>query len=146
MHEIMTEPTVQVFALCAAILVLKMAFTGSLTGILRFRYGAYVTSEDYAFMGKEAGPAAEAVERVRRAHQNDLENILPFLGLGLLYSLSGPSAGVASTLFIVFTIARVLHTITYLAGMQPWRSIVFEIANISLVVMTILLLVNVLGA
>jgi len=146
MHEIMRDPTVQVFALCAAILVLKMVITGSLTGLLRFRYGAFITPEDYALMGKEPSGAAETVERVRRAHQNDLENILPFLALGPLYSLSGPSPGVASTLFIVFTIARVLHTVTYLARMQPWRSIMFEVANISLVVMTVLLMVNILGA
>ena len=142
MHELMQDSTVRLYALCAAILVLKMSFTGSATGIMRMRRGAYVTSEDYKFMGREAAAADETVERLRRAHQNDLENIPPFLIIGLLYALSNPSSGIASGLFVIFTLARLLHTATYLAGMQPWRSIFFEVGHISLLVTTILLLVN----
>merc|ERR1712110_529110 len=44
-------------------------------------------------MGKEykAGQGLnENVERVRRAHQNDIENILPFLILGFLYMFLTP--------------------------------------------------------
>ncbi|HVP12916.1 MAG TPA: MAPEG family protein [Phycisphaerae bacterium] len=145
MHQLLQDPTTRLYVLCAAILVLKMALTGSATGILRLRRGAYVTPEDYAFMGKAAAPPDEDVERLRRVHQNDLENILPFLIIGLLYALSGPAFGLAATLFLAFTAARLLHTATYVAEMQPWRSIFYEVGQISLVVMTILLLVNVLG-
>ena len=142
MHELLQDSTVRMYLLCAAILVLKMSFTGSATGITRLRRGAYVTPEDYTFMGKQPVAADETVERLRRAHQNDLENILPFLIIGFPYALTSPSSSIASGLFVIFTLARLLHTATYLAGMQPWRSIVFEVGQISLVVTTILLLVN----
>jgi uncharacterized MAPEG superfamily protein len=78
-------------------------------------------------------------------HQNDLENILPFLIVALLYALSGPAFGLAAALFVTFTVARLLHTAAYVAEMQPWRSIFYEVGQISLVVTTILLLVNLLG-
>ncbi len=146
MHELLQDSTVHLYALCAAILVLKMAFTGSATGFVRLRRGAYITPEDYAFMGKEPAPPDETVERLRRVHLNDLECIVPFLIIGLPYALSGPSAAVASALFVIFTLARLLHTATYLASMQPWRSIFFEVGQISLVVMAILLLVNLFTA
>jgi uncharacterized MAPEG superfamily protein len=145
MHELLQDATVRLYALCAAILVLKMAFTGSATGIVRVRRGAYITPEDYAFMGKTPAPPDEAVERLRRVHLNDLESILPFLIIAFLYALSGPSFGVAATLFVLFTVARLLHTATYLAGLQPWRSIFFEVGQLSLVATAILLLVNLLA-
>ena len=94
-------------------------------------------------MGRELTPPDETVERYRRVHQNDLENIPPFLILAHLYMLSGPSYGVAATLFIAFTAARIVHTVTYLAGLQPWRSIAFEAGQIALVVTAILLVINV---
>ena len=146
MHELLQDSTVRLYVLCAAILVLKMAFTGSATGIVRMRRGVYVTPEDYAFMGKPATAPDEAVERLRRAHQNDLENIVPFLIIAFPYALSGPSHAVAGGLFAVFTIARLLHTVTYLASMQPWRSIFYELGQIPLVVTAILLLVNLFTA
>lgn len=142
MHELLQNPTVHLYAVCAAILVLKMALTGSATGIIRIRRGAYITPEDYAFVGKTPTPPDETVERWRRAHLNDLEGILPFLVVAFLYALSGPSFGLAATLFIGFTVARILHTVTYVAGLQPWRTIFFEVGQISLVLTAILLLVN----
>ena len=145
MHELLQDATVRLYALCAAVLVLKMAFTGSATGIVRFLRGAYITPEDYAFMGKTPAAPDEAVERLRRVHLNDLESILPYLIIGFLYALSGPSYAVAATLFVLFTLARLLHTATYLAGLQPWRSIFFEVGQLSLVVTAILLLVNLFG-
>ncbi len=145
MHAILQNPTGHLYALCAAILVLKMAFTGSATGIVRIRRGAYITPEDYAFTGKTPGPPDETVERWRRAHQNDLENILPFLIIGFLYVLSGPSYGLAAFLFIIFTAARLLHTASYIAQLQPWRTISFEVGQITLIATTILLLVNCLA-
>jgi glutathione S-transferase len=64
--------------------------------------------------GSKVDFANQAVERVRRAHQNDLENIVPFFVLAPLYLTTGPQAPLANNLFRVFTAARILHTIVYL--------------------------------
>nr|XP_054518954.1 microsomal glutathione S-transferase 1 isoform X4 [Pan troglodytes] len=68
----------------------------------------------------------DRVERVRRAHLNDLENIIPFLGIGLLYSLSGPDPSTAILHFRLFVGARIYHTIAYLTPLpQPNRALSF---------------------
>jgi glutathione S-transferase len=144
MSELLAEPTVRLFAICAGILALKMLLIGTCCGLLRVARGVYITPEDYTFMGKAPKPQDETIERVRRAHMNAIEHLVPFFGIGLLYALSGGSYRVAWWLFVTFTAARVIHTVTYVASLQPWRTIFFEVANISLAVMAILLLVNLL--
>nr|XP_033806647.1 microsomal glutathione S-transferase 1 isoform X1 [Geotrypetes seraphini] len=64
------------------------------------------------------------VERVRRCHHNDLENIVPFVGIGLLYALSSPDLFMALIHFRIFTASRIYHTISYLIPLpQPNRGL-----------------------
>ncbi|KAF3859448.1 hypothetical protein F7725_021847 [Dissostichus mawsoni] len=49
------------------------------------------------------------VERVRRCHQNDIETIIPFVLVGLLYALTGP---VLSTALLHFRIFAALASAT----------------------------------
>ena len=85
--------------------------------------------EDYAAVG--ASPQGgrslpdERIERLRRALLNDLENIPPFFGVGLIYALSGPSLGMARLLIGGFALSRIAHTIFYVRGLQPHRSVAF---------------------
>lgn len=145
MNSLLDDPTMRVFVVCAALLVLKMLLTANLTGILRTLRRVYATPEDYRFFGQEPVVARdEQIERVRRAHQNDLENILPFLGIGFLYALSGPSYRAAWWLLVSFTVARLAHTAVYVAGLQPWRTVAFAVAQIALYAMAVLVLVAVL--
>jgi len=63
---------------------------------------------------------------------------------GFLYALTGPSYTVAAALLIAFTAARVVYTVVYVAGLQPWRTITFAVAQIALYVIAIATLVGVL--
>ena len=55
------------------------------------------------------------VERVRRCHQNDIENIFPFVFLSGLYIVAvSPSLFAAKCVFIGFTASRFVHTLVYL--------------------------------
>lgn len=54
---------------------------------------------------------SEDVERIRRAHLNDLENIPAFLIAALMYVMTEPQPDVALWLIRVAVIARILHTI-----------------------------------
>ena len=146
MHAIMNDPVFSLYALCATVLALKILILGATTGITRVLRGNFISPEDYAAFRAEASGGEDAfIERLRRAHQNDLENIGPFFVIGAVYALSGASYGVAWWLFTMFTTFRVLHTLAYAAGLQPWRTIVFEIANIANVTMAILALMALLG-
>lgn len=53
----------------------------------------------------------EDVERVRRAHLNDLENIPAFLIAGFFYVLTEPNEDLALWLFRIAVLARIAHTV-----------------------------------
>ncbi len=68
------------------------------------------------------------VERVRRGHQNDVENIYIFVIAGIFYVLSEPSPTVALNLFRIFGIARLLHSLVYAFSIrQPTRALLFHV-------------------
>ena len=145
MNALLADPVVRLFTICAAVLVIKMLVTANLTGIYRTARKVYATPEDYRFFGQEPVTRSdEDIERIRRSHHNDLENIVPFLGIGFLYALTGPSYTMAAVLLIAFTAARVVYTVVYVAGLQPWRTITFAVAQIALYVIAIATLVGVL--
>lgn len=135
------DETVYWFALATVLLFFKMFATSAYQGYHRIGKKTFSVPEDAAFAGQE--PANEELPQVRRAAKawlNDLENIPIFLGLGIVYILvSGPPAS-APWLFMGFTIARYLHTLFYLAGVQPWRTIAFTVGLVCLFTMSIQIL------
>lgn len=73
-----------------------------------------------------------------RVHRNDMENIVPFLFLGAVYSLIGPSLAVARAHFLVFFLFRVLHTVAYLCVLRaPTRSLAYVVAQVPCVSMAV---------
>ena len=144
MSAILGQPAVHAYAIAAAVLVLKMVLTGNITGISRVLKGIYITPEDYEFTGKQQSGQDEFIERTRRVHRNDLENILPFLAIGWLFALAGSSATAAAWLFGIFTVARIAHTLAYLGRLQPWRTLFYEVGNITLLIMTVWTLILVI--
>ena len=54
-----------------------------------------------------------------------MANILPFLVLGFLYVVLGASRTGAIVYFGVFTLARYIHSVAYVAAVQPWRTVSF---------------------
>lgn len=145
--DLLAQPAVRVFAFWYLLLVVKMLMLIFRTSAARMKTSTFATPEDYGAIGV-APPAERApderIERLRRALQNDLENILPFFGVGLIYALSGPSLGMARFLFAGFAIARIVHTVTYLRGMQPHRSIAFIVGMLFFVWTLLLALWSVL--
>merc|ERR1719318_1647696 len=63
------------------------------------------------------------IDRVRRAHANDLENIPLFCIMGFLYVLTDPYAWTAKMVFLGFTAVRIGHTVSYLNALQPHRAL-----------------------
>ncbi|CAL1536740.1 unnamed protein product [Lymnaea stagnalis] len=91
--------------------------------------GEKTINKDDAGKGVRKNKKSEAlanVERVRRCHLNDLENVIPFVILGLLYVATGPDIESATIRFRIFTISRFFHTIFYLFAIpQPTRFLAF---------------------
>jgi uncharacterized MAPEG superfamily protein len=142
MPEFLAAPTVHLYAVVALLLVLKMVAVGFYTSAVRIRRRVFATPEDYALRNlAPAGVPDEDVERVRRAHRNDLENVLPFLVVGLLYALTGPSLAAARIYLIGFLVARTLHSVFYIRAMQPHRTIAFTVGMVLMLAMLVTTLV-----
>ncbi|XP_037703509.1 microsomal glutathione S-transferase 1 [Choloepus didactylus] len=119
------------FASYATVILSKMMLMSVITAFHRMSRKVFANPEDCASFGKGENAKKflrtdDTVERVRRAHLNDLENIVPFLGIGLLYSLSEPDLSTALLHFRLFVGARIFHSIAYLTPLpQPNRGLAF---------------------
>ncbi len=121
----------QIYALTTIILALKMASISVVQGLGRTRAGVFVNPEDAkSFGGNQASDEVESVRRAARAWSNDLENIPIFLILGWIYVAAGLGTRAFLIYCVVFTLARIAHTICYLNSIQPFRTIAYTIGAI----------------
>lgn len=121
----MSSP-LHLFALCVLVLFIKMLGISCYQGFFRLRHRAFTNPEDAGFFQRPAN-AQELlpVSRAAKAWANDLENIPLFFVLGgLCLALDAPAVATA-WLFGLFTVARVMHTLMYLGGRQPWRTLAY---------------------
>ncbi|XP_072757122.1 microsomal glutathione S-transferase 1 [Anoplolepis gracilipes] len=127
MAEISSE-LLQIFGFWGSILVLKLLAMAPLTARQRFAKKVFSNEEDLKFAdgkGKVAHNDPD-VERVRRAHQNDLENILPWFIITYLWLGTGPAPWLAKILIRTFVFTRITHTISYIfLAQQPIRALAF---------------------
>jgi uncharacterized MAPEG superfamily protein len=128
-HELATNPAFRVYAVSAALLCLNLLGLWVWSGAVRGRSRTQMNPEDSVVLAGrtlvERDPAE--VARVLRAHANAMANVVPFLVLGFLYVILGASRTGALAYFGVFTVARWAHSVTYVAGLQPWRTVAFAI-------------------
>ncbi|XP_065075228.1 microsomal glutathione S-transferase 1-like [Ochlerotatus camptorhynchus] len=123
------DPTIlQSYIFWSSVLVLKMNIMSILTAMKRFAKKAFANPED-APKGTKVVLSDPDVERIRRAHQNDLESILPFFVMGFLYMFTNPSVVLATNLFRTVAIARIAHTLVYAVFVvpQPARALAWMI-------------------
>jgi uncharacterized MAPEG superfamily protein len=144
MDELAQNPAFRTYAICCAILALKVLFSAFYTGSRRQKSQGYVNAEDAKVFGNSgvAVGASEAamVEHGLRIQRNDAENVPTFYALGLVYVLSGASATGAFWYCWTYTVARVLHTIMYMNHLQPHRAICFVVGVLCQVGMAISIL------
>ncbi|XP_016952954.1 microsomal glutathione S-transferase 1 isoform X2 [Drosophila biarmipes] len=117
----------------ATVLVVKMLLMSLLTAVQRFRYKIFPNQEDLFFKNLEVQFDDPHVERVRRAHRNDMENILPYFIMSLIYISTNPNATVACNLFRVASVARIIHTLVYAVYPVPQPSRILAFATMLLI-------------
>jgi glutathione S-transferase len=148
MESFLTNPAFRVYALCSAILGVKMLASAFYTATRRQKTAGFINPED-AQAFAPAGTATRMEEALEVAHalriqRNDGENIPLFFAMGLIYVLTGASAFGAALLCGLFTAARVAHTIVYVYHLQPARAICYVTGLACTVVMIFRIIVNVL--
>jgi len=125
------------YAASIVVLTLNLAVVWTMSAVVRGKSRTTPNEEDAKAGRSRVEPQdPPEVARVLRAHANAMANIVPFAILGLVYVLAGGSAQVALIVFGVFTAVRIAHSVAYLAGKQPWRTIFFVSGLVTTVVLT----------
>ncbi len=114
------NPVFATYVIAGTIMILKAASMSWLTVVRMIQVNAgFRNPEDtkQTLLNPNANPQQnephEAVERIRRMHLNDLENIPFFLAAGFLFVLTGPSPLLAQGIFYSYVVTRFLHFIAY---------------------------------
>ncbi|NQU70407.1 MAG: MAPEG family protein [Rhodospirillales bacterium] len=84
---------------------------------------------------------SDYVDRSRRMHRNDLENIPAFLVCGLLFVVAGPSYLLASILMYGFVGARLIHALVYASKQShEIRATFYTIGSVVVIIMAVYVL------
>jgi len=116
----LANPVFTTYVVCAALAVLKIMGQGwvSVYRLLKVG-GGYASPEDLrpGLINRNPDPSQleinDYVDRSRRMHRNDLENIPGFLAAGMLFVLVDPPLLLAQILMYGFVVARALHAWAY---------------------------------
>jgi len=152
MSELSWEnPVFVTYAVTAALMVLKLMGQGWMTVFRMVRSdGGLVSPEDLRPGPFNHNPRDaqlepnDYVERSRRMHRNDLENIPAFLACGLLFVIAAPPELLANILMYGFVAARFAHSLAYATGQShEMRAAFYTIGSLAVIVMAIYVLVAV---
>ncbi len=137
------DPVFATYVIAASIMILKAVAMSWLT-VLRMMQekGGYRSPEDLrktplnpAPDPKQLGPN-ERVERIRRIHLNDLENLPFFLVAGLLFVLTNPSLLLTRWLMYGYVVSRLLHFAAYFtAQTHDMRATLWTVGSLILIFM-----------
>jgi glutathione S-transferase len=118
-----SDPLLAAYLAAASVMILKAVGMSWLTVARMMKIqGGFRSPEDLKKTLANPNPRPdqlapnESVERIRRIHLNDLENIPFFLAAGFLYVLTSPPLGTARLLFAAYVGTRLLHFLAYLTA------------------------------
>ncbi|XP_069120521.1 microsomal glutathione S-transferase 1-like [Argopecten irradians] len=137
------NPVFAQFAFYGTVCVLKTMAMSMITIYQRLTRQVVANMEDRLVKGQKTVFNDVVVERTRRCHQNDIENVFPFILVGGLYVLTGPDPWWAAFHFRLFTGCRLFHTIAYLFAIpQPARASMFGIGWFTIISMGVSVLLR----
>ncbi|XP_033731931.1 microsomal glutathione S-transferase 1-like [Pecten maximus] len=137
------NPVFAQFAFYGTVCVFKTMVMSLITIKQRLSRKVVANMEDRLVKGQTTIFNDVVVERTRRCHQNDVENVIPFILVGVLYVLTGPDPWWAAFHFRLFTGCRICHTIAYLFAIpQPARASMFGIGWLTVVSMGVSVLMR----
>lgn len=147
------NPVFATYVVAACLMILKAVAMSWLTVVrMMGANGGFRNPEDMKKTPMNPNPNAnqtapnESVERIRRIHLNDLENIPFFLVAGLLYVTTQPDLVLAQWLFYGYVVSRALHFLAYItAQIHEIRATCWTVGSLILIYMTGATLVKALG-
>lgn len=144
----MENPVFVTYMIAAAIMILKIMGQGWMTVYRMLKInGGWATPEDLqpGMINRKPNPEQletnDYVDRSRRMHRNDLENIPAFLACGLIFVASGPSLLLANSLMYGFVAARLGHSLAYASKQShEVRATLYTIGSLLVIVMAVYVL------
>lgn len=148
---VMENPVFRVYAVAASLMVLKVMLQGWMTVWRMMRSNSGLASpEDLRRGPLNPDPKPEQllpndyVERSRRMHRNDLENIPAFLAAGLVFVTVSPPLWAAQVLMYGFVAARAGHFWAYATAQgHEMRATFYTVGSLAVMAMAVWVLVAV---
>lgn len=139
----MENPVFVTYMIAAAIMILKIMGQGWMTVYRMLKSDSGLASPEDLQVGlinKNPRPEQldlnDYVDRSRRMHRNDLENIPAFLACGLIFVAVAPPLLFASILMYGFVAARLAHALAYATRQShEIRATFYTIGSIAVIVM-----------
>ena len=146
------NPIFVTYMIAAAIMILKIMGQGWMTVYRMLKSNSGLASPEDLQVGlinKDPSPdqleVNDYVDRSRRMHRNDLENIPAFLACGLLFVAAGPSQLLANILLYGFVAARLAHSLAYASKQShEVRATLYTISSLAVIIMAIYVLAAVI--
>ena len=146
------NPAFVTYMITGAIMILKIMGQGWMTVYRMLKSNSGLASPEDLQVGlinKNPQPEQleinDYVDRSRRMHRNDLENIPAFLACGLLFVMAGPSYLLANILMYGFVGARLAHTVAYATHQShEVRATFYTIGSVAVVFMAVYVIAAVL--
>ena len=139
----MENPVFVTYMIASAIMILKIMGQGWMTVYRMLKSDAGLVSPEDLQVGlinrnprSEQLDVIDYVDRSRRMHRNDLENIPAFLACGLLFVIAGPPLLLAQVLMYGFAGARLSHTLAYATKQShEVRATLYTIGSVVVIIM-----------
>ena len=146
------NPVFATYVIAATLMIIKMMGQGWITVFRMMKVGGgFLNPEDANPGMTNPSPrpgqldADDYVERSRRMHSNDTENIPVFLVAGLLFALTQPPLLVAQVLLYGFVATRLAHFWAYFtAKSHEVRATFFSIGSLIVIGMAVYTLIYVI--
>jgi len=147
------DPLFATYVIAATLMILKAVSMSWLTVVRMMKVkGGFRSPEDIRKtpLNPEPDPKQlepdEYVERIRRIHMNDLENLPFFLVAGFLYVFTEPPLWLAQVLLYGYVVSRLLHFAAYFtAQTHDTRATLWTVGSLILIFMTCRTLFAALG-
>lgn len=138
------NPVFRIYVIAASLVIFKMLGQAFIVVYQMMRVkGGFASPEDVRKtpLNPEPKPGQlepnEDVERARRMHRNDGENIPLFLAAGLIFVAAGPAPALAAWLMYGYVASRAAHFLAYLtAQIHDVRATFYTIGVLILIAMT----------
>lgn len=145
------NPVFLTYVIATALTVLKVMGQGWMTVYRMLKVGGgYAAPEDLrpGLINKAPDPAQlevnDYVDRSRRMHRNDLENIPAFWAAGMIFVAAAPPMWLAQGLMYGFVAARAAHAVAYAtAQSHEVRATFYTVGSLIVMAMAVYALVAV---